>query len=178
MTAAFIGLGSNLGDSQRNLLAAWKKLGETAGIELQELSSPYSSEPVGMASPHWFTNAVGRIETGIGTGALLEIMFKIEAGMGRVRKDSEKDRPRDRSLDLDLLYYGDTVMNTPGLVLPHPEIENRVFVLAPLAELAPDHCHPVLGLSAAEMLGRLSVRAGEEDRQAINKTVWPDRLMK
>lgn len=171
MTEAFVGLGSNLGDGQRNLLAAWTRLGETAGVTLAELSSPYRTEPVGMDSPHWFTNAVGRLRTGLAPQELLAIMLKIETDMGRVR-DRAATQPVDRPVDLDLLYYGDLVSDDPGLILPHPEIENRLFVLAPLVELAPEFRHPVLGLSSVAMLARLTAA---DCCQHIEKSAWDYR---
>lgn len=146
MALVYIGLGSNEGDSIRNLQYAWKKLGEVCGVTLLGLSSPYKSEPVGVETKNWFINAVGALETKIAPDVLLAEMLAIEKEMGRDRM-----RGIDRSIDLDLLYYDDLEINKPQLMLPHPEIQNRLFVLLPLAELAPDHIHPVLGQTTSAM---------------------------
>lgn len=134
---AFIGMGSNLGDSQALLQEAWRALGEVNGIVLDGLSSPYITAPVDMASQHWFTNAVGRVRTTCSPLALLHVLLAIEASFGRTRS-KKKMGYQDRSLDLDLLYYSDTVMESPELILPHPRIGDRLFVLVPLIELEPE----------------------------------------
>lgn len=146
MAHAFIGLGSNLGDGRENLSLAWEKLTTTAGRSIG-LSSPYLTEPVGMESEYLFTNAVGLLETKLDPQTLLAAMLDLEKQMGRDRK-----KGKDRTVDLDILFYDNLVMNTLYLVLPHPEIANRFFVLAPLAELAPKHIHPLLHKTAGQML--------------------------
>ena len=150
MALAFIGLGSNLGQGRDNLLAAWKKLAATRGITCLTLSSPYLTEPVGVATENWFTNAVGAVETRLEAEELLACLLEIETRLGR-----DRSLGQDRIIDLDLLYHDDLVISSPGLSLPHPEIANRLFVLAPLAEIAPDHRHPLLGLSSRRMLQNL-----------------------
>ncbi len=154
MAHAFIGLGSNLGDGRENLSLAWKKLTTTTGRSIG-LSSPYLTEPVGMESDYLFTNAVGLLETGLDPKSLLAAMLDLEKQMGRDRK-----KGKDRKVDLDLLFYDDLVMNTTSLVLPHPEIANRLFVLAPLAELVPEHSHPLLQKTAEQMLQDLAGEKG------------------
>lgn len=154
MAHAFIGLGSNLGDGQRNLLVAWQRLQEVAGRAVA-LSPPFLTEPVGMESDQLFTNAVGLLETGLAPQDLLEKMMGIEAELGR-----DRQKGRDRTVDLDLLYYDDLVSKTVSLTLPHPEIANRSFVLAPLAAVAPLHVHPVLCLTSLAMLQRLVRQTG------------------
>jgi len=146
MEQAFIGLGSNLGCGRANLHAAWQRLGRVSGVRCLRLSSPYRSEPVGMATAHWFTNAVGEIETSLGPQPLLAALLAIEADMGR-----DRNLTADRTVDLDLLYYGTLVLRTETLTVPHPEIARRLFVLAPLAELAPEHAHPLLGGTARQL---------------------------
>lgn len=157
---AFIGLGSNLGDGQANLLAAWQRLGQVAGISLIRLSSPYRTAPVGLATEHWFTNAVGEIGTDLSPTELLAAMFAIETGLGR-----DRTLTRDRPVDLDLLYYGDVMIDSPTLTVPHPQIAERLFVLAPLAEVAPEQVHPRLGRTSLELCQELRDQAGVE-RQA------------
>lgn len=134
---AFIGLGSNLGEGKPLLQAAWQALGAVDGIVLDGLSSPYMTAPVDMTSQHWFTNAVGRVQVTLSALALLHVLLSVEASFGRTRNE-KKFGYQDRSLDLDLLYYGDMVMDSPELTLPHPRIGDRLFVLVPLVELEPD----------------------------------------
>ena len=159
---AFIGLGSNLGDGQANLIDAWQRLGKVAGISLHRLSSPYRTEPLGMATEHWFTNAVGEICTSLSPSELLAAMLAIETELGRDRALTQ-----DRPVDLDLLYYGDLMIDSPTLIVPHPRIANRLFVLAPLAEIAPEHIDPVLGRTALELCGALR-------SQTVQRQEWQE----
>jgi 2-amino-4-hydroxy-6-hydroxymethyldihydropteridine diphosphokinase len=161
MSLAFIGLGSNEGDCLHNLQKAWKKLAETGCGVLVALSSPYKSEPVGVETENWFINAVGVIETTLSPEQLLEKMLAIEKEMGR-----DREKGIDRSIDLDLLYYNDMIMNSPQLILPHPEIQNRLFVLLPLAELAPDHIHPVLEQTTTMLCKKCLTK------KAVSKMAW------
>ncbi|MDA8159622.1 MAG: 2-amino-4-hydroxy-6-hydroxymethyldihydropteridine diphosphokinase [Desulfobacteraceae bacterium] len=156
MALAFIGLGSNLGPGPKNLLAAWRKLKDMAGVTPLALSPAYRSAPLGMESDAWFTNAVGVCETSLPPRGLLSVLLKIEADMGRDRAAG-----RDRVIDLDLLYYDQQIIKEPGLVVPHPEIAQRLFVLAPLCDLAPDHPHPATGRSSLEMRQRVAGQAVE-----------------
>lgn len=151
METAFIGLGSNLGDGRRNLLAAWEHLGLEPGITLRQLSSPYRTRPVGMDSSNWFTNAVGAILTSLAPQVLLDILLAIEKKLGRDRS-RDKGRPTDRLVDLDLLLYGDAIVDSRTLTLPHPAMVERLFVLEPLAEIAPDFVHPRQQLSISRLL--------------------------
>ncbi|MFH1218203.1 MAG: 2-amino-4-hydroxy-6-hydroxymethyldihydropteridine diphosphokinase [Pseudomonadota bacterium] len=149
MARAVIGLGSNLGEGRKNLLAAWLELAEKAGRAIR-LSSPYLTEPVEMESNFLFTNAVGVLETDLSPGQLLAVMLSVEKKLGR-----DRTKGKDRTIDLDILFYDDLVLETEELVLPHPEIGSRRFVLAPLAEIVPEFVHPVSGLTAESMLHRL-----------------------
>ncbi|HSH13998.1 MAG TPA: 2-amino-4-hydroxy-6-hydroxymethyldihydropteridine diphosphokinase [Desulfurivibrionaceae bacterium] len=169
MGRAFIGLGSNLGDGRQNLREAWRRLGEQAGIALLALSCPYLTKPI--AKPEWlvagrlpgaqfFTNGVGMIDCCLPPRELLAVMQTIETGMGRKREQTV-----DRPIDLDLLYYDELLLDDGELVLPHPEIQNRRFVLAPLTEVAPEHVHPRLGLTSRQMLAALPAEVeGEMQR--------------
>ena len=142
---AFIGLGANLGepdDQVRRGIAALRGLPDT---RLVSASSLYRSAPVGYANQPDFVNAVAEIETGLGPRALLEELLKIELRFGRAR--TFPNAPR--TLDLDLLLYGDQVIAEPGLTVPHPRMHERAFVLAPLAEIAPDAVVPGKGTAAA-----------------------------
>ena len=161
---AFIGLGSNLGDGQANLLAAWQRLGEVAEISLNRLSSPYRTEPVGMDTEHWFTNAVGEICTSLSPTELLAAMLAIEAELGR-----DRTLTQDRPVDLDLLYYGKMMIDSQTLTVPHPQIAHRLFVLAPLAEIAPEHLHPILGRTSLDLCGELRAQTGVERQEWRSK---------
>lgn len=163
-TLAFIGLGSNLGEGRANLMAAWQRLGQVSGIRLLKLSSPYLTEPVGMNSRQWFTNAVGEIVTSLAPDELLAALLAIEAELGR-----DRSLTRDRPVDLDLLYYGKLRLNTSSLTVPHPHLAERLFVLAPLAELAPELVHPLLGLSTMELIHNL------RNQEKVERRNWPPR---
>ena len=154
MGLAFIGLGSNLGNGRENLLLAWEELGKSGGLTCLSLSSPYFTEPLGLDTENWFTNAVGVVEARLVPEELLDCLLKIEKKLGRDRTVGQ-----DRTIDLDLLYYDDLVISTALLTLPHPEIADRLFVLAPLVEVAPDHIHPLLQQTSRQMLQRIDSQA-------------------
>lgn len=137
MERVFIGLGSNLGNGKEVLTAAWRAIGEVDDIATVALSHPYVSSPVGMTSPNWFTNAVGELETSLSPLQVLTVLLQIEAVFGRARNERALGY-EDRTLDLDILYYNDITVNIPELVLPHPRLQGRLFVLRPLAEIAPE----------------------------------------
>lgn len=151
-----VALGSNLvsaefGTSQQLLEAALNSM-KKHGIEVLRHSSWYRSAPVPASDQPWFVNGVAEVSTDIGPADLLQVLHRIEAEYGRIRRR----RNESRTLDLDLLAYGERVVAQPeGLVLPHPRLPERAFVLLPLAELAPAWRHPVSGLTAAEMLAAL-----------------------
>jgi len=171
MVTAYIGLGSNLGNCRDNLLQAWARLGEVEGVKLLVLSSPYRSEPVGMESTKWFINAVGSLQTTLQPEELLAEMLAVEASLGRKR--GLKGKPEDRSLDLDLLYWGDRICDDPKVVLPHPEIANRLFVLLPLAEIGPELIHPVFNKTSLEMLQECMAKQPEKGLGSqVQETSW------
>jgi 2-amino-4-hydroxy-6-hydroxymethyldihydropteridine diphosphokinase len=152
--AIFVALGANVGDREANLLAARRGL-EARGFRVTAMSSLYLTEPVDAPPQEWFLNAVAGGETALSPEALLQACLDTEGEQGRVR-----DVPRGpRPIDLDLLLYGNEVRDAPGLALPHPRMAGRRFVLVPLAEIAPGARHPILGLTAAEMLRRCPDRA-------------------
>ena len=173
-TLAFIGLGSNLGNCRKNVLDAWASLGELTGVTLLALSSPYQTEPVGMISENWFINAVGSIETNLAPEQLLAAMHGIEADLGR-RRVKDSPLPEDRPLDLDLLFWGDRISDDPALTLPHPQIHQRLFVLAPMAEIGPNHKHPLIGKTMLELLDILQSEQGGSPQ--VTKTTWFDNTM-
>jgi len=146
---AAVALGSNLesrfGDRRANLLEAVRRLGELG--EVRSVSSFYETEPVGFVAQPRFLNAALVLETTLEPGALMRGLLGVERAMGRERVVAKGPRV----IDLDLLLYDDVVMETGELVLPHPEMQERRFVLEPLAEIAPGMVHPVLGLTVGEL---------------------------
>jgi 2-amino-4-hydroxy-6-hydroxymethyldihydropteridine diphosphokinase len=138
---AFIGLGANLGDREAQVRRALLALAGLPGTRLVAASSLYRSAPVGVGAQPDFINAVAEIQTALGARALLEALLAAERRFGRRREFPGAPR----TLDLDLLLYGDRVIAEPGLVVPHPRMHERAFVLAPLAEIAPDIAIPGKG---------------------------------
>ncbi|HZX31016.1 MAG TPA: 2-amino-4-hydroxy-6-hydroxymethyldihydropteridine diphosphokinase [Rhodocyclaceae bacterium] len=145
MNTAYIALGANIGDPAATVRAAFAALSGLPGMRLAAASSLYRTAPVGLANQPDFINAVARVETTLEPQALLQALLALEADFGRIRL--ERNGPR--TLDLDLLLYGDRVLDTPDLILPHPRLHLRAFVLAPLAEIAPDLTIPGRGTVAA-----------------------------
>ena len=146
ISRCYVGLGSNLGDRAANLAEARRRLDEAGRIGA--VSSIYETEPwgVGPGQPDYL-NQVVAITTPLPPSDLLKELLGIERKMGRVRS-----APGDaRVIDLDLLLYGDEVIDEPGLTLPHPRMCDRAFVLTPLAEIAPDALHPVNGLTISAL---------------------------
>lgn len=147
--SAFIGLGANLDDPRAHLLRAFDELAQLPQTSLAAKSSLWRSAPVGYADQPEFINAVARLETDLEPGALLGELQKIEVAHGRER--SFANAPR--TLDLDLLLYGDESRAAPSLTLPHPRMHERAFVLEPLLEIAPDLSIPGRGRARACLAG-------------------------
>ena len=145
----YIALGANLGDRDAAMHQAIEALDERIG-PLVKCSSFYETAPVDFDSEHLFLNAVALFETALPPMALLEETQAIEREMGRTRK-SHNGVHYDRCIDIDLLLLGDTVVTSPRLVLPHPHLHERTFVLQPLAEIAPGLVHPVLKKTMDEL---------------------------
>src|SRR5512146_1385966 len=136
---AYLSLGSNVGDRERNLRAAISRLKEVGHVEA--VSSMYETEPVEVTDQPWFINCAVKLLTTKSPDELLAGVLGIERSMGRERR-----RPKGpRNIDIDILLYGDRVVGQPGLTIPHPGLPERMFVLTPLAEIAPEVRHPVLG---------------------------------
>ena len=145
---AFIAFGSNLGDRHAHFLAARARLCRAAGIACVASSSLYESEPCGGPSGQGnYLNAVVEIATGLSPLVLLELLQTIEKEQGRVRGE----RWGERTLDLDLLLYGDVVLESATLTLPHPRLHERAFVLLPCAEIAPALLHPLYGQTMQQL---------------------------
>ena len=143
---AYVALGSNLGDKEANLRRALELLIER-GVEIVKTSTFISTEPYGVTDQPTFLNGVCEVRTSLEPLALLHTLLEIEQEMGRVRLRHWGER----NIDLDLLLYEDVVMDTEELKLPHPDMQNRDFVLLPLAEIAPELVHPILQKSIEEL---------------------------
>ena len=152
MSRAFVSLGSNLGDREAHLRCALQALRATRGIEWLEVSRIYETDPVGPPPQGPYLNAVAAIETELEPRALLERLLQIEAEGGRIRRGV---RGEARTLDLDLLLFADHCIDEDGLVVPHPRMHERGFVLEPLCELAPQWVHPRSGKTLAELAARV-----------------------
>jgi 2-amino-4-hydroxy-6-hydroxymethyldihydropteridine diphosphokinase len=152
VTRAYVGLGANVGERRASLDAALAALAAEPGIELVAVSTVRETDPVGFEDQPRFLNAAAAVETELGPRALLERLLAIERRLGRTR-----DGPRfgPRTIDLDLLVYGDERVDEPGLELPHPRLHERRFALEPLAELDPGLVVPGRG-RVGELLAGLS----------------------
>jgi 2-amino-4-hydroxy-6-hydroxymethyldihydropteridine diphosphokinase len=150
VTRAYVGLGANLGDRERTLREAVAALDAEDGIEVIAVSTLRETEPVGVGEQPLFLNGAVALETTLGAGELLDRLLAVEQRFGRVRVPGEHG---PRTLDLDLLLYGEERLEEPGLTLPHPRLHERRFVLEPLAELDPGLVVPGRGAVEALMSG-------------------------
>ena len=150
---AYVALGSNLGDKADNLRRALALLAER-GVEVVRVSSFICTEPYGVTDQPQFLNGVCQVRTSLAPLELLHTLLAIEQEMGRVRLRHWGER----NIDLDLLLYEDVVMDTPELKLPHPDMQNRDFVLLPLDEIAPEIIHPTLQKTIHELVICLSAK--------------------
>jgi 2-amino-4-hydroxy-6-hydroxymethyldihydropteridine diphosphokinase len=142
VTRAYVGLGANLGDRERTLRAAVEALGAEEGIEVAAVSTLRETEPVGVGDQPRFLNGAAALDTTLSAHELLGRLLAVEQRFGRVRISGEHG---PRTLDLDLLLYGDEVIDEAALSIPHPRLHERRFVLEPLAELAPGLTVPGCG---------------------------------
>ncbi|CAG0948952.1 2-amino-4-hydroxy-6-hydroxymethyldihydropteridinediphosphokinase [Myxococcaceae bacterium] len=149
---AFVSLGSNLGDREATLRMALSALAATPETSLVAVSSWYETDPVGPAPQGPYLNAAARLRTTLSARDLLDRLLAIERKAGRVRS---AERNAARTLDLDLLLYGVQRIDEPGLLVPHPRLHERGFVLEPLAEIAGERRHPRLGVAIAELAARV-----------------------
>jgi 2-amino-4-hydroxy-6-hydroxymethyldihydropteridine diphosphokinase len=156
---AYIGLGANLGEPAAQLRRALEGLAALDEVEVVRVSAFYLNPPLGPPAQPWYVNAVAQVRTRLTAEELLRALQRLETAMGRV----QGERWGPRVIDLDLLLYDGEISRSPELVLPHPEMHRRAFVLAPLAEIAPDAWHPALHKSAAQLLAALA----PADREAL-----------
>lgn len=150
MAEVYVSLGTNLGDKDNNLRTAVRLMQERIG-KVISLSSFYETAPWGFQSEHSFLNAAACIETRLSPEQLLLVTQQIERELGRIQKSSG-NAYKDRLIDIDLLMYDDLQIHADQLVLPHPLMTERRFVLEPLAEIAPETIHPVTGKTIRELL--------------------------
>lgn len=151
MSIAYIALGSNLGDKEANLRQALKML-LVKGLQIRSVSSFFKTEPYGVTDLPEFINAVACVKTDLAPEKLLKLLLDTELEMGRVRLRHWGER----NIDLDLLLYDDLIYYSEKLVLPHPDMQNRLFVLQPLSEIAADKIHPVYKKSIQNLLKSLT----------------------
>jgi len=151
---AYLGLGSNLGDRRRNLKEALRIIGESDGVSVEKLSPLYETVAVGGVEQGDFYNMVARIETSLSPRELLNMAHRVEERLHRVRGE----RWGPRTIDIDILLYGDALIAEKDLVIPHPEMESRAFVLAPLGDIAPRLVLPS-GCAVSERLAGIEGQA-------------------
>lgn len=163
----YLGLGSNLGDREANLREALRRLEER--VVLDALSSLYETPPLGPPDQPWYLNAACCGTTELGPKELLAFVKGIEQGMGRVPTVCWGPR----IIDLDILFYDSLVLRTPELVIPHPGIPDRPFVLAPLADIAPEFIHPLLGEPISVLMSRLLSDPHQVRRVAEREEWYP-----
>ncbi len=166
--AAYVSLGSNLGHRSAHLVAAVTALRALPDVEIDAASRVYETDPVGPPPQEQYLNAALRVRTSRTPRRLLRALLEIERASGR-RRAEERNGPR--TLDLDLLLYGDRVIDEPGLQVPHPRLHERAFVLEPLCEIAGSVLHPVLG-ERVEDLAR-KVRDPQAVRLWTEEEIWP-----
>lgn len=158
MAEVFIGLGSNMGDRKAYLADALRLLNTSSDIKVEKTSSLYLTEPIGRFGQDWFINSVVEVSTRLTPKELLHRCQAIEDQMGRIRTMPWGPR----IIDLDILLYGEEIIEDDELIIPHPHMHTRRFVLVPLVEIAPDARHPKMNKTASELLRQLKDNAKVE----------------
>ncbi len=147
----YIGVGSNLGDKPHNCRHSLQKINQLPGCEVTTCSDIFKTEPEGVTRQDWYANCVAEIETRHSPFQLLKDLLAIEYDMGRVRTK----RWESRIIDLDILLFGQAIIESNNLTIPHPLLPKRRFVLGPLVQLAPDLVHPVLNVTIRQLFNQL-----------------------
>ena len=163
MPYAYIGFGSNVGDRLAHINQALQCLSGAESTLLVQVSSIYETQPVGYDKQNWFLNGVVAVETNLAPQHLLDLLKRVEEQIGR----QHRIRWGAREIDLDLLIYDQLCINTPNLTIPHPEMHQRRFVLAPFAEIAPDTIHPSLQQTIQNLLCQLT------DEKVVRQVATP-----
>ena len=153
MSTAYLSLGANLGNKRQQLLNAITRLTEMAG-NIPAISDFYETTPWGYSSPNSFLNAAVQLETLLSPIELLTVTQQIEHELGRTTKSNDHIYT-DRTIDIDILMYGELILQSPDLILPHPFMRQRLFVLQPLAEIAPNLLHPVFNKTIAVLYNEI-----------------------
>jgi 2-amino-4-hydroxy-6-hydroxymethyldihydropteridine diphosphokinase len=162
MKSIYLSLGSNVGDRAANITAALQAL-DAQGVRVIKRSSLYETQPVKVRGDGWFLNAVVEAGTELTPQQLMQTLLEVERSLGRVREEpgaaqgpTSQELKEPRTIDIDILLFGSIVIDAGGLTIPHPRMAERRFVLAPLAEIAPDARHPISQQTVAEMLAATS----------------------
>lgn len=156
---AYLGIGSNLGDPIENCRTALREIASLKNVQVLRRSSLYRTEPVGDRLQDWFVNGAVEVRTTFTAPQLLKALQWVEQAMGRERRE----RWGPRTIDIDILLYGQDIIEADGLVVPHPELHKRRFVLVPINEIAPYVIHALYGISMKGLLDRL------EDDRAVER---------
>jgi 2-amino-4-hydroxy-6-hydroxymethyldihydropteridine diphosphokinase len=144
----YLGLGSNIGDKKSFIKSAGNEISKLTGTKVIKSSSLYKTEPWGIKNQDYFLNSVLEIETALNPKDFLSELKKIESDLGRIKRH----KWYEREIDIDILFFGDLVLTDDFVNIPHPEIQNRNFVLIPMCELNPDFIHPVLNRTVQDLL--------------------------
>ena len=165
-TSVYISLGSNLGDKKENLLSAIELLKEHEQIKVVNVSPFYRTEPVDYLDQDWFVNAVLKIETTLEPEKLLDVLKETEL---KLKQGKKSIRFGPRIIDLDIIYYGEIIVNTNELVIPHPRMHKRNFVLKPLCDIETQVIHPVYKLKPYELLDELLNNIENQEVMLLNQ---------
>lgn len=169
MSRVHIAFGGNLGEVEETLRRALAEVGRIPGTRVRRISSLYRTAPVGVTDQPEFLNGAVEVETSLSPPDLLAALLRIEKKLGRTRDV----RWGPRTVDLDVVLWGDRVVDSADLEIPHPRMHERAFVLAPLAELAPGSRHPTLGRTVRELLGALGAT---DDLRCLGRPAWAAEL--